>query len=166
MSDLRVGFRASVPVAMTHRPLLMRDLWTDQPTPPPPIAHEYTDPPDPPYRTWPPGAWHEKGTAQQRRIKATLFMVGNTELDEAACRFTYRRCSLVGVVTLADDGWARDQRWTGHGYRQLGAMDAASTVLLVLRCALHQVYEYRPPQYGTISDIPLPGLAVALRELR
>lgn len=168
--NLRVTFRVSVPVRMTGQLLQHDRLWGDQLKPPPPVAHRYVDPPEPYYMTWPPrrGPSDEDGpTAQERRLKAALFMVGDlVKLDQDRCRFTYHRCTLVGSLELRDDEQSRRRRWTGYGTRSLAATDALGTVLLVLRCALRNVYEVRPPEHGTISDIPLPGLSITLCEKR
>lgn len=161
---MRVAFRASVPVTMTRRPVQYDYLWADQPTPPPPVAHEYTDPPEPPYKVWPPrtgSALHPGETPQQRRIRSARFMLNpdTVRVDEERSRFTYTRCTLAGTVEIRDD-----RVWTTHGYQDLTSVDAAGAVLL-LRCALRNVYEVRHPEHQSIDGIPLHGLSISLREV-
>jgi hypothetical protein len=161
-----VAFRASVPVRMTRRPLQYDDLWGDQPTPPPPVAADY-GPGAPEWRVWPPryrSSLHEDETPQQSRIRRSLFMLDRdlVKLDEARCRFTYTRCTLVGTIELDEE---RARVWTMDGWSEVNAVTALGPVLLLLRCALHQCYEIRPPEHKTISGIPLPKLTITLREV-
>jgi hypothetical protein len=158
-----VAFRASVPVKMTdRRPLLASDLWADQPTPPPPIADRYDDP-ERPWLTWPPRRSTDE-TPQQLRIQRTLFMMDRnvTRLDEYRCRFTYTRCTLVGTLDLDPE---TVRVWTTDGWSQVNAATALNAVLLLLRCALSQCYEVRPPSGLSISGILLPDLTISLREV-
>lgn len=162
-----VAFRASVPVTMTNRPMQYDYLWADQPTPPPPVAHEYTEPAEPFYKVWPPhggSSLHPGETPQQNRIRRSMFLLNpaHVQVDEVRSKFTYRRCTLVGTVNLDED---RARVWTVEGWSEVNAVTALPGVLLLLRCALHQCYEIRPPEHRSIDGILLPNLTVSLREV-